>query len=125
MSDENTNNLMDQLSQLMQNDNIPSELKNIFNNLNNSTDNSNSKEKNSTTDSSPNIDMETLLKMQQIISSMNSNKDDPRANLLNSLKPYLKETRQKKVDQYVKLFSLGKVLETFNLLGGDNTHEAK
>ena len=61
--------------------------------------------------------------MKQIIDSMNSNKDDPRANLLMSLKPYLKESRKKKVDQYVKLFGLGKAFETFNFLGGENKND--
>ena len=52
--------------------------------------------------------------------SMNSNKDDPRTNLLMSLKPYLKESRKEKVDQYVKLFGLGKAFEVFGALGGEN-----
>lgn len=54
---------------------------------------------------------------------MNSKKDDPRSNLLLSLKPYLKESRQKKVDQYIKLFGLGKAFEVFNSLGGEEKHD--
>ena len=118
MSDTNSNNLMEQLSQMLKSDNIPDEVKNIFNNFNSSSGSDKKDDTNS--DSSPDIDIETLLKMKQIMSSMNSNKDDPRANLLISLKPYLKESRQKKVDQYVKLFGLGKAFEIFNTLGGEN-----
>ena len=55
--------------------------------------------------------------------SMNSNKDDPRANLLMSLKPYLKDSRKQKVDQYVKLFGLGKAFELFGSLGGENKND--
>ena len=55
--------------------------------------------------------------------SMNSNKNDPRSNLLMSLKPYLKESRKKKVDQYVQLFGLGKAFEVFNSLGGENKND--
>lgn len=73
--------------------------------------------------SSPDIDIATLMKMKSIIDSMNSNKDDPRSNLLLSLKPYLKESRQKKVDQYIKLFGLGKAFEVFNSLGGEEKHD--
>ena len=54
---------------------------------------------------------------------MNSNKNDPRSNLLMSLKPYLKESRKKKVDQYVKLFGLGKAFEMLNSLGGENKND--
>ena len=123
MNDTNSNNLMDQLSQMLKSDNIPDEIKNIFNNIN-SSDASN-KNDNNNSNSSPDIDIESLLKMKQIMSSMNTSKDDPRANLLISLKPYLKESRQKKVDQYVKLFGIGKAFEILNSLGGDDKHDAK
>lgn len=124
MSDLNANNLIEQLSEMLKNDSIPDDLKNIFNGLNNSSNNYNKNEDNSQ-DSSLDIDIDTLLKMKQILSSINSNKDDPRTNLLISLKPYLKESRQKKVDQYIKLFGIGKAFEIFNTLGGDDKHDAK
>lgn len=69
--------------------------------------------------STPDIDIGMILKMKQIMDSMKSNKDDPRANLLLSLKPYLKNSRQEKVDQYIKLFNMSKVFEVINPLGGD------
>ncbi len=86
---------------------------NNSNNVNNATNTNNIFE---------NIDMSTLLKMQQIMSSLNNNQNDSRANLLNSLKPYLKENRKKKVDQYIQLIKMGKILEIMNPLGGDNKH---
>lgn len=61
-----------------------------------------------------NIDMDMLFKMKNVFDKMNNTKDDPRANLLLSLKPYLKESRKEKVEQYVKLFSMGKIIEVFN-----------
>ena len=64
-----------------------------------------------------------VLKIKQVMESMNSNKNDPRSNLLMSLKPYLKESRKKKVDQYVQLFGLGKAFEVFNSLGGENKND--
>lgn len=69
--------------------------------------------------STPDIDIGMILKMKQIMDSMKNNKDDPRANLLLSLKPYLKNSRQEKVDQYIKLFNMSKVFEVINPLGGD------
>ena len=125
MSDINTNNLMEQLSQMLKSDTVPDELKNIFNGLNSNTSDDSSKQENGSTNSSPDIDMETLLKMKQILNSMNSNKDDPRTNLLISLKPYLKESRQKKIDQYIKLFGIGEAFEMLGSLGGDDKHDAK
>lgn len=69
--------------------------------------------------SSSGIDMNTILKMKSIMEKMQSNKEDPRANLLRSLKPYLKESRKTKVDQYVQLLNMAKVMEMFNENGGE------
>ena len=65
------------------------------------------------------FDLNTILKMKSVIEKMNQ-KDDPRSNLLKSLKPYLKESRKEKIDQYITLFSMGKVMELFKETGGDN-----
>ena len=85
--------------------------------------NSNSDSKKNNDSSSFNIDINTMLKMKSIIDAMNNQKDDPRANLLMSLKPYLKESRKEKVDQYIKIFSMEKVFEQFNPLGGDKKND--
>lgn len=66
-----------------------------------------------------NIDMNTILKLKQIMEKMNQNKNDPRSNLLLSLKPYLKPSRKQKVDQYIQLFSMGSIMENFNFMGGE------
>ena len=55
------------------------------------------------------IDFETIMKMKSIIDKMNT-KDDPRSNLLQSLKPYLKDSRKAKVDQYIQLMNMSKVM---------------
>ncbi len=70
-----------------------------------------------------NIDMNTILKIKQIMEKMNQKKDDPRANLLLSLKPYLKPSRKQKVDQYIELFQMGSVMENLGpmFMGGEKT----
>lgn len=59
-----------------------------------------------------NIDMNTILKMKSVMEKMNS-KNDPRSNLLNSLKPYLRESRKEKIDQYANLLNFAKIAELF------------
>ena len=59
------------------------------------------------------------MKMKSVMEKINQ-KDDPRSNLLRSLKPYLKESRKEKVEQYITLFSMGKVMEIFKETGGGN-----
>ena len=68
-----------------------------------------------------NIDMNTILKIKQVMEKMNQNKNDPRSNLLLSLKPYLKPSRKQKVDQYIQLLNMGSIMENFNPMGGEKT----
>ncbi len=86
--------------------------------VNSSTNNENtSNDENSS--SMPNIDIETILKFKTVFDKMNS-KDDPRAKLLRALKPYLKESRKEKVEQYIQFFNISKVIDLFgNASGGD------
>jgi len=63
-----------------------------------------------------NIDMATVMKMKSVMEKMN-NKNDPRSNLLYSLKPYLREQKQEKLDQYANLMNVAKIAE---LLKNDN-----
>lgn len=97
----------------------PEMLKNIMNMFNNSNNSNNSCDSNASS-STPNIDINTLLKMKSIMDKINTNKNDPRSNLLLSLKPYLKESRKNKVEQYVQLFNMTKVIDAFNQNGGEN-----
>ena len=109
--------------------NIPEELKEMLNNFNKDKsspapessslpdlssllNSSNNKSNNTESENSNNfnIDINTILKMKSIIEAINT-KDDPRANLLYSLKPYLRESRKSKLDQYVNLLNMTKIAE--------------
>ena len=70
------------------------------------------------------IDIETLLKIKTIMDKMNTH-DDPRSTLLQSLKPYLNENRKNKIDQYIKLMNMSKIIEILPFLGGDKTNNGK
>lgn len=104
-------------SKILENNNKEEILKNI-NNSNNSNINNKSNSSNSQNFNMDGIDFETILKMKNMINSMNT-KDDPRSNLLQSLKPYLNDSRKSKVDQYINLMNMSKMLEVFPFLGGD------
>lgn len=71
----------------------------------------------------PNIDMETMIKLQKFMSAMNSTSNNSGANLLRSLKPYLNQNRQAKVDEYIKLFNIEKVLRLMYNSGGDRKND--
>lgn len=83
---------------------------NNSNNSNNSSNKANSNTNNKKNFDFSQIDMNTILKMKSVMENMN-NSDDPRSNLLYSLKPYLRQTKQEKLDQYVNLLNFSKVAE--------------
>lgn len=128
--------MINNLSSMLKNGNIPDNIKDIMssfsnNSIENKTDssstnidpnmissllssfNNNSNDLNNTSkeENSSNIDIETILKMKTIVEKMNKNQNDPRANLLRSLKPYLRNSRKDKLEQYVKLLSMTNVME--------------
>lgn len=93
--------------------------KDTYTNNTDNTNNTNNTNKTSNTNNSntssgnfdfSNIDMNTILKMKSVMEKMN-NTNDPRSNLLYSLKPYLRDTRQEKLDQYVNLLNMTKIAD--------------
>ena len=89
-------------------------------NFNNTSETSS--DQNNTNNIFENIDINTIFKIQQIMSSMKNSQNDSRTNLLLSLKPYLKDSRKSKVDQYIQLMKMEKIFEIMNPLGGDTNH---
>ena len=64
-------------------------------------------------DNSSGIDMDTVMKISGLIQAMNSDSNNPKTAFLYALKPFLKESRQNKVEQAVKMLKLANVLKTF------------
>ena len=58
-----------------------------------------------------NIDMNTIMKMSSAFGKINNSKNDPSANLLNSLKPYLRDSKKDKLDNYMNLLNIAKIAE--------------
>ena len=58
------------------------------------------------------IDLGTIMKFQNVLSG--STQSDPRQNLLSSLKPFLRETRQKNIDTYITLLGVMKAFNIFS-----------
>ncbi len=140
MNNEDMSDVFDKLNNIAGQNNIsPEMVNNLFAMFNNSTSSSNNKDSTSydnyTSQNSNNnssnfsdnqsssfntngIDFETIMKMKSIIDKMNV-KDDPRSNLLHSLKPYLKDSRKSKIDQYIQLMNMSKVMDVFPFMGGE------
>lgn len=85
----------------------------MLNNLGNMLNSNNQSSSNSSQGGNFNIDMNTMMKMKSIMENM-GNKNDPRANLLYSLKPYLRDSKKEKLDQYVNLLNVSKIADLMN-----------
>lgn len=127
--DENTmNKLKDMMNKGELNDvisQIPPEMIQNFSSMmsqnqqnNNTNTNATNNTNNSTNFDFSQIDMNTILKMKSVMEKLD-NSNDPRANLLYSLKPYLREERKGKIDQYANLLNVAKIADIFK----DNNKE--
>ena len=129
--DEDMSDIFQKLNSILADKETSENLKNILSNYSSSnTSNSNHSQNdedssNATSSSNfnsgiPDFDINMILKLKSIMDTMNNSKNDPRANLLQSLKPYLKDSKKEKVDQYIKFLNIAKVIETLDITGGEN-----
>ena len=120
ISPEMINNLMDMIKNSNANSNPSSnpnqeESSNTINPsdlLSSFISNSNSDSNSNTSDNASSIDLETIMKIKSIIETLNT-KNDPRSNLLYSLKPYLRKSKQSKLDQYANLLKITQMTDLF------------
>ena len=120
--DENTvNKLKDMMNKGELNDVIsqipPEMIQNFSSMMSQNTENqTNSNNTNNNTNNNgfdfSKIDMNTILKMKSVMDKLNAS-NDPRSNLLYSLKPYLREEKKGKVDQYANLLNVAKMADLF------------
>lgn len=109
------------------NANIPDNVKGLFNMLvsnagsNNSNEESPSEDtsqKSRTSDSSSEDDTDEMAdmarKMKKAMNMMSTTANDPRVNLLNAIKPYLNKSRQKKLQNCMKLIRLGSLTKVLD-----------
>ena len=132
---DDMSDLMAKLNSMLSSDSANG-LKDMINNFSNNNSSGNSSSDNSYSaasnsdnteddNSNFNIDFDTIMKMKSVMDAMNSKKNDPRAKLLMSLKPYLKDSRKQKLDQYVQLLNMSSVFELFKENGGDFNSNSK
>lgn len=83
-------------------------------NFENKKEESNFKDSDSSNNFDFNLDIDTILKIKDILSKLNKNSHCPRNNLLLALKPYLENDKKEKLEQYIKIANLLSVLENFD-----------
>lgn len=112
--------MIQNFSNMMNSNGLNNNSQNNMNQNNNQNNNHNNNQNNSQNGSGDNsipnfdfsnIDMNTIMKISSAFGNMNNNKNDPRSNLLNSLKPYLRDNKKEKLDSYVNLLNMSKIAE--------------
>lgn len=143
MNDNDMNEMFNKAKEMLANNQVSDEFKSIVSNFQKSNSNNNynpnpkqtnNNQKNYNTysqmnnrqtsssnsnNSMPDIDMATLMKMQSIMSKMKSSDNDDMSRLLLSLKPYLRDEKKDKIDEYIKLIKMGRLTQVIESLGGD------
>lgn len=124
MNTENMNNIEETPKENINNGNS-NNINSILNNLDlssilsafNSNANNNNNNNNNNNSTFSGIDPSFLLKAQKVMSSVT--RDDPKKNLLLSLKPFLRQSRQDKINEYISMLSIISAIEAFSDKGSD------
>ena len=118
-SKQTLNNMLSQVSPEMLNS--LSSMLQSGNSNKSSNNNLNSSDFTNSSNNGFNLDAETLMKMTSVINAMNQ-KNSPGNNLLYSLKPYLRDSRKNKLDQYANLLNLTKIADVMKNDKKDNNN---
>ena len=112
----------------------PEMIENFSNSINSNSTNNNHNEQSSNNNNNinsnndngfdfDNLDIATIMKLKSILNKMNNKKDDPRSNLLNSLKPYLRESRKENIDKYSNLLKIADLASLLNTENNDKKED--
>ena len=106
--------LLNQISNLLSDKDI--NLNQILENFQTNTTDENTQ---NTSEEQTKIDPEMILKFQKILTLLNQNKNSKDETLLRALKPYMRDSRKEKSDQYIKLLHILNLFEKFQEMGGN------
>lgn len=110
---EDFSEVLNKFSDILKDKNI--DLNNIAGGSNPPADNNTNFDSTSASNSDFNLDIDTILKIKDIMSKINKNQNCPRNNLLHSLKPYLEDDKQEKLEKYIKIANLLSVMENLDI----------
>lgn len=96
---------MDTLKNIL-GDDAEDKIKNVMSSLSSSDDDT-------AADSFDADNLSQLMQLKDIMQSVTSNRNDPRTNLLLSLKPYMRSNRQRSIDSAVKMLGLANLTKLF------------
>lgn len=114
--EEDISNVLGKFQDILKEKNI--DLNSVLGSSSNTQNNNNTNNSDNSA-SAFDFDINTILKMKTILDKMN-NQNNPRNNLLYSLKPFLREDKKQKLEQYIKISNILNIIE---LLGNDENNK--
>ena len=103
-----------------QTQNSQTQQNNVNSNFQNEQNNSTKTQNNDFNFNMDNIDMNTIKNISSIMGNMNNTKNDPRANLLASLKPYLRDSKKSQLDNYLNVTKIAEIMKNTNTNNKEN-----
>ena len=55
-------------------------------------------------------DIETMMRIMKVVNTIKSGENNASTNLLNSLKPFLRDSKKEKIDQYIKFIKISNAI---------------
>lgn len=115
MNDNDFNELVKKAQSMISNNQVPPEITAMMQNINlNSQNQNNKKNNNSHCDSNNNAKSNSSPYFNG-----NNISDDNISNLLEALRPYMRDSKKEKIDEYIKLVRMGKAAKLFNMLNNN------
>ena len=109
--------IKEKMSDSSDNNATSGDISSILNTLNSNSSSQQNNNDNNENGSNNSIDPSIFLKIQKIMSAMGSN--TPQKDLLLSLKPFLRKSRQDKFNDYLTILSIISILENLKEKGSD------
>ena len=119
MTDNELNEMIKKAKSMINNNEVPDNIKNVINSLNNSQVN-NTQNNDSFSEKNTNISNINMNNLMGLINNIQNSSDDNMSKLLLSLKPYLRDTKKEKIDDYIKLIQVGKFTKVMEDLNKNN-----
>ena len=118
-NNENMNDLIKKAQKMIENNQIPPEIKEFAQKISSKEPTTQS---NSSKNFNNNLNPDNIQKMLQMATAVsNQTSDDDMSKLLFALKPYLRNEKKEKIDEYIKLIKMGKIAKLIDNMNNNTT----
>lgn len=120
MNNNDFDELVKKAQTMINNNQVPPEIATMMKSMNQNNINNNSKNnQNNSSQNNMNNNIQNNLNNSSQNNLNNLIGSDNISNLLEALRPYMRDSKKEKIDEYIKLVKMGKVANLFNMLNNN------